>query len=203
MAMQWRNDGARYGAVSVVMHWLGAIAIIAMLGTAGWIVAAPNEETEGGRIQLHAFVGATLYAIIAVRILWSWIERKPAPLSGTAAEKSLARFVHSALQILIAFQLVTGPLNVWSGGWPVAAFGLFSVPTPFNGPQTCYDAIGEMHRYSGFAIVLLLCLHLAGVLKHVLVARDGTFSRVLRLDGRTAKACFPSASEDGPEAAVT
>lgn len=192
MAVQWRNDDERYGAITVALHWLGAVSILAMLGTAAWIMAAPNEEIEGARIQLHAFVGATLYVIIALRIFWSWIERKPVLLSGTIAENSLARFVHSALLILIAFQLLTGPLNVWSGGWPVAAFNLFSVSTPFDGPQTWHDAIGELHRYSGFTIVLLLCVHLAGVLKHALIARDGTLSRMLAFKSRVTGTAMPS-----------
>jgi cytochrome b561 len=180
---QLRNSDSRYGLILILLHWAAAAAIVALLATAVGIMTAPNEDVEGTRIQLHVWTGSLLYLVIGARILWSWIERKPALLSGSARERVLARFVHGALLTLIAVQLVTGPLAVWSGGWPVEAFDLFTIPSPFSGPQPWHDAIGEVHEYSGLAIFLLLSLHLAGVLKHALIDRDGTLSRMLGLRG--------------------
>lgn len=187
MAIQWRNDERRYGVISVTLHWLGAFSILAMLATAVWMMAAPDEEVERSRIVLHASLGMMLYAIIAVRLAWSWFERKPDFLSGTALEKTFARVVHAAMLLLVALQLVTGPLNIWSGGWPIGAFGLFSIPSPFDGLRPWHDGIGELHRYSGFAIVLLVGMHLAGAFKHALITRDGTLSRMLGIGGQNAE----------------
>jgi cytochrome b561 len=167
--------------VSIVLHWAAALAIVAMLATAVGIMTAPSEEVEGARIQFHVWTGTSLYLVIGARVVWSWLERKPGLLSASPTERSLARLVHAVLLVLIALQLVTGPLGVWSGGWPVGAFGMFTIASPFDRPQPWHDAIGEVHEYTGLAIAVLVGLHVAGALKHALVDRDGTLSRMLGL----------------------
>jgi cytochrome b561 len=195
-----RNSDSRYGLVSIVLHWTAALAILAMLATAVGIMTAPDEEAEGARIQLHVWTGTSLYLVIAARIAWSWIERKPVVLSASPAERSLARVVHAALLVLIALQLVTGPLGVWSGGWPVAAFDLFEIPSPFAGPQSWHDAIGEVHELTGFAIAVLVGLHLAGALKHALIDRDDTLRRMLAVRRRGPDHADAASNEGAPEA---
>jgi cytochrome b561 len=193
---QLRNSECQFGLVSIVLHWAAAGAILAMLATAAAIMAAPSEEVEGARIQAHVWTGTSLYLIIAIRIVWSWLERRPVLLSASPTERSLARVVHAILLVLIALQLVTGPLGVWSGGWPVVAFDLFTIGSPFDGPQPWHDAIGEIHEYTGLAILFLVGLHVAGALKHALVDRDETLSRMLGMNRRPSEA-GDSASADG------
>lgn len=180
---QMRNDAARYGIVSITLHWLGALAILAMLATAGWIWNAQNDEVEGARIQLHASLGTLLYLVIAARILWSWIERKPDSLQDKPGLTAAARLVHVVLLLLVAAQLVTGPLNVWSGGWPVSAFGWFTIESPFDGPQGWHDPMGEFHSITGLVIAGLVTLHVLAALKHHFLDRDGTVLRMLGLYG--------------------
>jgi len=179
--VQLRNDTARYGVVSITFHWLGATAILAMLATAGWIWNAPNDEVESARIQLHASLGTLLYLIIAARIVWSWIEHKPEPLQVEPGLTATARLVHALLLLLVGAQLITGPLNVWSGGWPISAFGWFTIGSPFDGPQDWHDPMGDVHSISGFVLAGLVALHVAAALKHQFVDRDGTVLRMLGL----------------------
>ena len=190
-----RNSERRYGLVSIVLHWAAALAILAILATAAWIMAAPSEDAEGSRIQLHVWTGTSLYLVIAARLVWSWLERKPVLLSGSRSERLLARFVHAALLVLIALQLVTGPLGVWSGGWPVGAFEAFTVPSPFAAPQPWHDTIGVVHKYTGFVIMLLVALHLAGALKHALIDRDDTLARILGFNDRNPEVAGAASSD--------
>jgi len=180
--MPMRNDANRYGLVAIALHWLAAIAILAMLGTAGWIWATPDDPTEGQRIQLHASLGTLLYVIVAARILWSWIERKPKPLQPPGGLTTIAPLVHLTLLLLVALQLITGPLNVWSGGWPVSAFGLFTIDSPWDSPRDWHDLIGNLHSYSGYAIAGLVALHIAAAMKHQFVDRDETLGRMFGLE---------------------
>lgn len=180
---QLRNSDRRYGAVSIGLHWAAALAIIAMLATAVGIMAAPNEEAEGARIQFHVWTGTALYLIIAARIVWSWLERKPDSLQGKPGLTAAARLVHVVLLLLVTAQLVTGPLNVWSGGWPVSAFGWFTMESPFDGPQDWHDPMGEFHSITGLVIAGLVTLHVLAALKHHFLDRDGTVLRMLGLYG--------------------
>lgn len=182
--VQWRNTAERYGIVTIVLHWLGAASVLAMLGSAAAILLAPTDGDEGARIQLHASIGMVIYAVIVVRVLWHAIETRPVLLSGSKKEKTAARLMHRTLLLLLLLQLMSGPVNVWSGGWPVSAFGLFTIPSPFDGPQSWHDAMGQFHSLTGYALALLVLLHIAAAIRHQFHHRDGTLRRMAGLAPR-------------------
>ncbi|WP_319005416.1 cytochrome b [Novosphingobium profundi] len=165
--------------MSIILHWLGAIAIIAMLVTAAGVFLAPNDEIAGARIEFHASTGMLLYVLIAIRILWSWFETKPNPLQPDRKLTVVIRIVHSALLLLIALQLITGPLDVWSGGWPVSAFGIYTFASPFDGPRPWHNLIGDVHSFTGLAIASLVTVHILAAFKHHFINRDRTLPRML------------------------
>lgn len=177
-----RNDDHRYGAISITLHWAGAACVLLMLGTALWAAAASTDQIEGNRLRVHGSFGVLLFVIIGARILWHFVERRPAPLSVNPILRKSASVVHLALLILVGAQLVTGPVDVWSGGWPLGVFDWFAIPSPLGGrPTAWHDLIGDVHRITGFTIAALVSLHFAAALKHLLIDRDHTVQRMLGL----------------------
>ncbi|HEU0045404.1 cytochrome b [Sphingomonas sp.] len=178
--MQWRNSDERYGAISVALHWSGAGAVLLMLTTATLMALAPGREAYLPLVKLHASIGITIALLLAIRIAWHFAARQPRKLSDQPALNRLAQVVHAALLVLIGCQLVTGPLDIWSGGFPFGWFGVATVPNPVPGLfKAQHDAIGTLHAWTGWTIAGLVGLHLAGVAKHLLIDRDGTLRRML------------------------
>ncbi len=180
--MMERNDELRYGRWSIRLHWLGAATIVAMLATAAAVWFAPDRPTAVSWLKIHGALGVLLYLLLVARIAWHFMQRQPAKLGRSAALNRVATLVHATLLVLIAAQLITGPIDIWSGGWPIDVFGLFGISSPFGpGVQPWHDEIGDIHRYTGYAIAALVALHIAAVAKHTLVDRDGTLGRMLGL----------------------
>ena len=181
--MALTNSPQRYGMIAIALHWLGALAVLAMLATAIASANAGSREAAVGLMKLHGSIGVLVYILLAGRIASSLIQRQPNPLGPRGASTLAARGVHLALLGLIAIQLVTGPLDIWSGGWPITVFDLAMIPSPL-GPneQPWHDLIGVIHTWSGLAILGLLFLHIGAALKHWLLDRDRVLPRMLGLD---------------------
>lgn len=178
--MRLRNSSHSYGAVTITLHWLGAISVIVMLASGLMMFLAPNRAAYLSWVQFHKSAGITILLVLAARIIWHFVARQPAKLSDNRALNRLASVVHTALLVLIASQFVTGPVDVWSGGFKLRVFNWFTVPaltgTAFRGQ---HDAVGDLHGYVGLTIGTLVALHLAGVVKHAVIDRDNTLARML------------------------
>ncbi len=178
--MQVRNSENSYGAISIALHWLGALSVAFMLGTGLMMATAANREAYLPWVKFHGSVGILILLLLVARIAWHFIARQPAKLSKNQTLNRMASFVHRALLLLIAMQLVTGPIDIWSGGYPFRVFNQFTVPSLTGDAfKAQHVAIGDFHSYVGLTIGILVALHIAAVLKHVIVDRDRTLARMV------------------------
>lgn len=180
--MPIQNTPAQYGGLAIALHWAAAAIILAMLATAIGSANAVGEEARIGLLKLHGSLGVIFYLILVVRVVSSLIQPRPVALEANRSLASVARGVHAALLGLIVVQLITGPLDVWSGGWPIAVFDLGAIPSPLGaGRQPWHELIGTVHAWSGLAIGGILLLHVGAALKHAIVDRDLVLPRMLGL----------------------
>ena len=74
---------------------------------------------------------------------------------------------------------------MWSGGWPIGVFDWFALPSPIGAnKQLWHDAIGDVHRFTGYVIAVFVLLHIAAAAKHHLLDGDRTLLRMLGRDSR-------------------
>ena len=165
--MRLRNTEDSFGAISIALHWLGALGVVILLASGLMIAIAASRATYLPWVKFHSSAGVLILLMLAARIAWHFIARQPARLSDNRTLNRLAGVVHTALLVLIMTQLLTGPVDVWSGGFPLQVFDWFVMPaltgTAFKAQ---HDAIGELHGYVGLGIGILVAMHLAGVVKH-------------------------------------
>ena len=140
---------------------------------------AANRAAYLPWVKFHSSVGILILLLLAARIAWHFVARQPAKLSHSRKLNRVAGVVHATLLVLIAVQLVTGPVDVWSGGFPLRVFDWFTVPsltgTAFKAQ---HDAIGDSHTYVGLVIGIMVALHIAAVFKHLIVDGDDTLARM-------------------------
>lgn len=181
--MPLRNTSTRFGSVSIALHWLGASAIVLMLGSAlPMYVYRADHARRLPYVYLHSSMGITLAVLILARVAWHFIERQPVKLSPNRPLNTLASGVHIALLVLIAAQVISGPIDVWSGGFALRIFDFTAIPSPFGTEkQSWHGTLGSIHVWCGFAIAILVGLHLAGVAKHFLLDDDDTVPRMMGL----------------------
>ncbi len=181
----------RYTVVAIVLHWLIAVAVLAMFGSGLWMVDAIDvKETRADAFtvyQWHKSLGLTILVLMGLRVIWRLTHRPPElPAGMKPFEKLAAHGTHVAFYVL----LVAAPLLGWAMvsasvyGLPTIWFGLFEWPhlpvlSELENKKPVEDAMRLAHGWVAWVLIGLVVLHLAAVVKHSVVDRDGLLKRML------------------------
>lgn len=179
--MQTWNDRNAYGWVALSLHWLAAIGVFTMLFTgfaAGFAEDAHQDARHRALMGVHFAVGAAFYIIFVARIASHYLQKAPIEPEQSRPLRLLASATHNLLLAMIAVQIVSGPLMIWSRARPINA-GFISIPSPFPVRVDSIHEIAEfMHTLGRWSLVVLISLHILGAMKHLFIDRDGLFERI-------------------------
>jgi cytochrome b561 len=186
----------RYTRVAALLHWLiaGLIGVNVLLGlTADWF---PDGWVRPV-IDLHKSVGLTVLGLVLLRILWRLSHAPPPlPASYPRLERAGAHVAHAALYAIILLLPISGwlhdsafkdaaahPLRIF---WVIPWFRIGAVARldPATKEQM-HDAFFALHAWAGYALYVLVTLHILGALKHQFIDREPEFAR-MRLGGPRA-----------------
>ena len=171
----------RYSKVAVALHWLIALCIIAAI-----LIAEVTEDWEGPSrglaMMFHKSFGISILGLSVARILWRITHRPPAMDAHMKTwEKGLAHLIHTLFYLLMIGMPITG----WSMSsapvepYPLTFFGLFDVPyLPVQGNKIAGEIANEGHEIAGKVMIALILLHVAGALKHSIIDKRPSLSRM-------------------------
>lgn len=170
---------------TIALHWLCACAMLAMLGIGLYMV----RFEAWSFYPWHKAVGVGLLVLMLVRVAWRIRQGWPPPLSAdSVAVQRIAKTVHWILIIGTVAMPLTGMLFSGASGH---GFGIFGFPIVHEQPHPARpgqviaysaawaDAAQLMHAYIAYALIAAVALHVAGALKHHVIARDGSLRRML------------------------
>ena len=192
--MSLSNTTQTYGLLARALHWLTAALILTMIPlgfvaeNASHAINAPGATPTPADLaqvtflfSLHKTLGVLAFVTALLRLIWMLTQTKPTPLHpDRKAETFLAEAIHFALY----FALVLVPLTGWvhhaatTGFAPIWGIGqsLPFVPKDAGVAQI----FGVLHMIAVWILIISLGLHIAGALKHHLIDRDSTLSRMTR-----------------------
>ncbi|TDN97831.1 MULTISPECIES: cytochrome b [Halomonas] len=157
----------RYSAISIINHWLTALLVVVMLALGFAAGAAPSEEVEIYIIGVHISLGFFVLIFVAWRILFRLYEGFPDNIGKTALERRTAYWVHRAILVLLALQIVTGPLYLFTENECMGVFGWFSVCIPLESLSFIHEPMEWLHLNVGiYLLPALLVLHFLGTIRH-------------------------------------
>jgi len=179
-AMQLRNDGQRYGALAQLLHWVIAALVVVMFVVGWYMTDLPLGPDKIKVYNLHKSFGVLILALMALRLLWRFTSpAPPLPAGMPGHERAAATASHVLLYLLILAQPVIGILHSAAANFPVVVFGLFTLPALAGPSEPLKDALGAAHFWLGWAILGLVCLHVAAALRHHFLLKDDILRRML------------------------
>jgi cytochrome b561 len=178
--MKIRNSSSGYGALSVLMHWVVAVAVVGLFALGYWMVDLTYyHEWYNKAPDIHRSVGMLVLFIMVFRVVWRGINKKPASLPGHARWEVLsAHAVHLLLYVLLFVAMASGYLITSADGSAVDVFGWFGVPSATGQIKGLEDTAGVVHYWSTWALVALSAAHAAAAVKHHVIDRDNTLRRM-------------------------
>lgn len=183
--MDERAVQAAYAPVAIALHWLIAALILFELGL-GLRMEGATGPLRFAVFQLHKSIGITILLLAVIRLLWR-VVRRPPPLAGQGWEKALAHLVHGGLYLAMLALPLSGWLVISSSRIVVPTLLYGAVPWPHLPGFAAMGAAARddwhvagvtLHVTLAFALMAMIALHQAGVLKHHLIERDGTLARM-------------------------
>jgi len=172
----------RYSAAARAMHWLTA-AIVAVVFFFGlWIhYFEPADEAFKLRLyNVHESLGAVVFVLMCIRLAYRL--RNPAPPlppDTPAAIRLAAHGTHAALYALLIAMPVLGFLATNAWGFPLKVFGVLPLPVPIAKDEAIAKVLSALHWSGALAVVLLIGGHVAGVVYHTFIRRDGLLRRMI------------------------
>lgn len=173
-----KDQNHKLSAATIGLHWLIAVAMIAML-TFGLILEdMPKGEAKSALIWWHKGIGVAVLAFALWRFGWRLVEGFPSALSRAPAwQERVAGATHWLLLLGTLFMPISGMMMSLGKNRPIDVLGLFTIPA--IGEQPVLDQVGQViHGLGGKLLIAAIILHVVGALKHQLVDKDGTLARM-------------------------
>ena len=172
----------RYGLVSVLMHWLIALAYLGLFSV-GWYMVT-LDYYDPWYIDLphwHKSIGMLLLVIVLCSGVWRLTVNKPSSLQTHLDwEVKGSRIAHWLLGTGVLVVLMSGYLIPTAEGRGILVFNWGTFPAAFSLPDQ-EDISGLVHRYVAYSILGLSVVHAGAALKHHFVDKDDTLRRMLRI----------------------
>lgn len=173
-----------YNTVAKCLHWIIALAIIAML-VIGWTMTnIENGPAKFALFQWHKSIGITILLLSIFRLIWRLTHKTP-PLPSTMPdwEKYAAEIVHFLFYVLIIGIPLTGWILISTSPYPTLFYGLFPWPNlpvlpNLESKKEIGDSFAQIHAVLAYLTVVLLVLHVGAAWKHHLFDHDDVLLRM-------------------------
>ena len=186
--MSAANTPTRWGSVAQSLHWVIALLILAqfVLAQLAENAGALRRENPAAALEQlallarHKSIGITILALAVVRLVWRWTSTVPAmPAAMPGWQVFLARGTHVAFYALLFALPITGWITSSTANFPVAWFGLFTLPDLVGPNRELHEQFEEIHHLCGTALWILAAVHVAAALQHHFFAKDDVLKRML------------------------
>jgi cytochrome b561 len=174
--MQFKSTPDRYGAVAVLIHWLAAALIVALLASGFRAASTLDPITKSALLRFHAVGGIAVLALTLGRIAW-WLfgDHKPLPVAGTASLLNrAAAAVHTLFYVVVLGMAASGIGMMVLSGAGAVLFG----PAGGTLPDFWSYLPRIPHGLGARLFIALLVLHVGGALYHQFIRGDRLLARM-------------------------
>lgn len=183
--MAWLNGPSGYGGLTKAFHWLTLVLfafqllsalIMLRLDEHGRVLGWGGSDWYNG----HKTLGL-LALLVALGRLWA---RRAGSLPDwapglTDVEKRLVHRAEQALYAAMFLMPLSGFVFTMAAGYGVQFAGLWALPNPIGRWEALGEVARVVHAGTGILLALALAVHLAVVLRHAVLLRDGLLRRML------------------------
>ena len=178
--MNWRNSAQRYGTLSVSLHWLMFLLIVAVYACIELREFYPKgSDIRAAFKTWHFTLGLTVLSLVWLRLGLRLLQPVPAIEPPPVAwQRYLATAMHFALYALMFAMPIAGWMILSAEGDPIPFYG-FELPPLIGQNEATAELIEEIHETAGTVGYYLIGLHAVAGLFHHYVLRDNTLKRIL------------------------
>ena len=181
---------ARYSSFAIVLHWLMALALLALVGLGFYMTDMPMSPLKLKVFSWHKWAGITLLVLVLVRMVWRLVSPAPALPGGMSRLMKLAAHGgHLALYGLMLAIPLSGWLMSSAKGFQTVWFGVLPLPDLIGKNLELGKALSGVHWTLNVALLVIVAGHVLAALMHQFVQKDGTLYRMVPAERLRVPAC--------------
>jgi cytochrome b561/polyisoprenoid-binding protein YceI len=176
--MALSNTEDEYGLIARAFHWSIAVLILGLIPVGLFMTGMENSPVKFQVYALHKSFGLLVFFLGLGRLLWRFLSPPPDDLeSHKGWERALAGAAHFWLYVCVIGMPLSGWMMSSAGEFPVPFFGI-QMPAILDKDENLLHLFGQVHEILAWTLLVVLGLHMAGALKHHVLDRDETLSRM-------------------------
>jgi cytochrome b561 len=175
-----KNTADRFGVIAIVLHWVMAILLIALVSIGLYMTDLPNNLLKLKLYGLHKEFGFLVLMLAIIRMSWRLTNISPSLATLNLFERLAARTIHWIFYILMLALPITGWMITSAADLPVSFFGLFVIPTLIEPNPERLVLFENLHTLLAYGLIAAFCLHVTAALKHHFINKDDILKRMLK-----------------------
>lgn len=178
--MTMRNTTDRYGSLSIALHWVMVLLLIAVYACINLTDLYPKGSDARTALKTwHYMLGLSVLALVLIRLVVNLSSTTPRIVPNPPQWQNLsAKGMHLALYALMVGLPLAGWLLLSASGKPIPFFGL-QLPALMGENKELAGQIKEVHEAGATIGYFLIGLHAVAGLYHHYLVRDNTLLRLL------------------------
>ncbi len=191
----------QFAASSRLLHWTMAVMVLTMLGIGVAMVASLAEYHV--LVSIHRPLGIAILILVVVRFVNRLLNRPPPfPATMSRAERLAATASEYTMYGLMFVQPLVGWGMVSAARYPLVLFGRVHLPFILPSDPMLYAVLRKAHTVLAYFLFLTILAHVAAILWHTLIVRDGMLTRMVPWNVRPPKpgAVAPRDAAEPPDA---
>jgi cytochrome b561 len=169
-----------YTPTARFLHWLTAALVLTMIPIGIAMANADFGAAQDTLYHLHRSIGALLIPIVLFRLYWRFTHAvPPLPADVPAIQALAANTTHWLLYLLLLVQPFIGWIATSAYRAPIMFFWMFELPPIWPEDRAFSEALFQVHRNLGIAMVVLLGAHIGGALFHHFIRKDRILMRMV------------------------
>lgn len=170
-----------YTLTARTLHWLIAVLVVTLIIVGLVMTRMPEGPAQTFLFDLHRSVGWTILPLMLVRLAYRLIHpAPPLPTDIPEIQKLAAHASHWLLYAALIAQPLIGWLGMSAFGEPIRFFWLIDIPTIWSKDEALSERLFVLHDFLGFALAILIVVHVLAALFHHFVRRDEVLIRMVR-----------------------
>ena len=180
--MNNQNSNQRYNVVTISLHWLMFVLIVAGYAFIELRELFPKGSDPRETMKaIHFMLGLLVFALVLPRIVFRFLGTTPAIMPEPPAwQHTMAKLAHLTLYLFMIIMPLLGWLVLSAAGKPIPFFGL-QLPALIEKNKELAKFLKEIHETIGEVGYYLIGLHVIAAFFHHYFQHDNTLTRMLPL----------------------
>jgi cytochrome b561 len=168
------NTIQKYNRVQVILHWLIALIVLAMITLGLYMVELPKqselppgeESVRAFYFLLHKSLGLSAVTLILLRIIWRLTHKVPAlPETVSKWQQKAAGAIHGLLYAIMIAMPLSGYLQSMYSSYDTKFWGIV-LPRLAESDKMMKETFSNVHEILALIFIALLAVHIAAAIKH-------------------------------------